>query len=98
LDTTDMGGKFVGVCVHDAHVHCGHGRPSQLLLSSCNLLTCIWRPIGMTPLEFGRGIQQPKTIDSLAIVFRCLRDPIRLAVSVEHRLVALSVMLARRMP
>jgi len=24
--------------VFSAHVYCGHGRPSQLLLSSCNLL------------------------------------------------------------
>jgi len=37
-----------------AHVYCGHGRQSQLLMSSCNLLypTCIWRLSWGDPFEF----------------------------------------------
>jgi len=55
-----------------AHVYCGHGRPSQLLLSSCFLFHVFGDQLGVAQWNITKTFQ--KTIESLAIVRRCLSD------------------------
>jgi len=44
------------------HVYCGHGRPSQILLSSCNLPHLHLAPLlRATPVEFCRDLWHQKT-------------------------------------
>ena len=63
-------------------------RPSQLLLSTCKLLHLhLAPPLGVvTPFEFCRDVRQQKTrLPGLSCGIVCMI--LRLAVSVEHRLV-----------